>query len=101
MAYRPLFPRDVFAEIDRLQREMLQGFDVSPSIRGFSRGGYPAINIGSTPKSLEIYTFAPGVDPDKLEVQIEKGVLTISGERKIEPAPEKSTNISWTSGNAE
>jgi len=91
MAYRPLFHRDVFADMDRLQREMLQAFDISPSIRGLSRGGFPAINVGNTPKSLELYAFAPGLDPAKLEVQIEKGVLTISGERKADPAPEKAT----------
>lgn len=91
MAYRPLFPRDLFAELDRLQRDLMQAYDISPSIRGTSRGGYPAINIGNTPKSLEIYTFAPGVDPDKLDVQIEKGVLTISGERKADATPEKAT----------
>ena len=38
--YRSLFPRDLFAEVDRLQRELQQSFDtVSPSIRGFGRGG--------------------------------------------------------------
>lgn len=90
MPYRPLFARDVFAEMDRLQREMLQAFDISPSIRGLARGGYPAINVGSTPKSIELYTFAPGIDPATLDVQIEKGVLTIAGERKAEPVPEKA-----------
>jgi HSP20 family protein len=91
MAYRPLFPRDVFAEMDRLQREMLQAFDISPSIRGLARGGYPAVNVGATPKSIELYTFAPGIDPATLDVQIEKGVLTIAGERKAIPAPEKAS----------
>lgn len=91
MAYRPMYSRDVAAELDRLQREMLQAFDISPSIRGLSRGSYPAINVGSTPKSIEIYTFAPGIDPASLDVQIEKGVLTIAGERKADVAPEKST----------
>jgi HSP20 family protein len=79
--YRSLFPRDLFAEVDRLQREMQQAFDtVSPSIRGFARG-YPALNVGSTPASVEIYAFAPGVDPAKVEVRLERGVLTIEGER--------------------
>ncbi len=91
MAYRPLFSRDVFAELDRLQREMLQSFDISPSIRGLSRGGYPAINVGSTPRSIELYAFAPGVDPASLDVQIEKGVLTVSGERKADSVPEKAS----------
>ena len=90
MGCRPLFHRDVFADMDRLQRDMLLAFDISPSIRGLARGGFPAINVGHTPKSLELYVFAPGLAPDKIEVQIEKGVLTISGERKADPVPEKA-----------
>ena len=79
--YRTLFPRDVFADLDRLQRELQTAFDISPSIRGLARGGFPAINVGSTPTSVEIYAFAPGVDPATVDVQLEKGVLTIAGER--------------------
>ena len=36
--YRALFARDVFAELDRMQREMQEAFDLSPSIRGLGRG---------------------------------------------------------------
>lgn len=90
MMYRSLFPRDLFAELDRLQREMQQSYDLSPSIRGLSRGGFPAMNVGGTAQSVEIYAFAPGIDPASLDVQIEKGVLTIAGERKAEPVPEKA-----------
>jgi HSP20 family protein len=89
MYYRNLFPRDIFAELDRLQRDMQQAYD--PSIRGGARGGFPAMNVGSTPKSVEIYAFAPGVDPASLDVQIEKGVLTIAGERSLDALPEKAT----------
>jgi HSP20 family protein len=80
--YRTLFPRDVFAELDRLQRELQTAFDISPNIRGVARGGFPAMNVGNTQKSVEIYAFAPGVDPRSIDVQLEKGVLTIAGERK-------------------
>lgn len=80
--YRSLFPRDLFAEMDRLQREMQQALDLSPTIRGVARNGFPAINVGGTPQSVEIYVFAPGVDPATLEVQLERGLLTIAGERK-------------------
>lgn len=89
MPYRTQFPRDWFADIDRLQREMQQAFDLSPNIRGLTRG-FPALNVGGTPKSLEIYAFIPGVDPAGLEVQIEKGVLTVAGERQIDAVPEKA-----------
>lgn len=80
--YRSLFPRDIFAELDRLQREINSSLDFSPSIRGIGRGGFPAINLGSTPTSVEVYAFTPGVDPASLEINVERGVLTISGERQ-------------------
>jgi HSP20 family protein len=79
--YRTLFPRDVFAELDRLQREVQEAFDLSPSIRGLGRGGFPALNVGGTPQSVEIFAFAPGLDPATVEVNLDRGVLTIAGER--------------------
>ncbi|RZL61353.1 MAG: Hsp20/alpha crystallin family protein [Variovorax sp.] len=85
--YRSLFPRDMFAELDRLQRDMQQAFDLSPTIRGFARNGFPALNVGGTAKTIEIYAFAPGVDPGTLEVNLERGLLTVAGERKS-PLPE-------------
>ncbi len=82
MMYRSLFPRDLFADLDRLQQEMQSVFEASPSIRGLGRGGYPAVNVGGTPGSVEVYVFAPGVEPGAIDVNLDRGVLTISGERK-------------------
>jgi HSP20 family protein len=90
MYYRSLFPRDLFAEFDRLQHEMRQSFAPNPSIRGLTRG-FPALNVGGTPKAVDIYAFTPGIDPATLDVQLVKGVLTIAGERKIDSVPEKAT----------
>ena len=44
-------------------------------------------------KSVEIYAFAPGLDPASIDVQLEKGVLTVAGERKgaLPPADAKAT----------
>ncbi|WP_407278161.1 Hsp20/alpha crystallin family protein [Aromatoleum evansii] len=81
MFYRSVFPRDLLSELDRMQREMQQAYEFSPSIRGLARGGFPAMNVGNTPHSVEIYAFAPGIDPATIDVQLEKGVLTIAGER--------------------
>ena len=77
-----LFPRDLFAELDRLQRQVQQAIEFSPSIRGFARGGFPALNVANTAQSAEIYGFAPGLEPATIEVQLERGVLSIAGERK-------------------
>jgi HSP20 family protein len=76
-----MFPRDIFADLARLQRELQQSFDAGPSIRGIGRSGFPALNVGGTPQAVELYAFAPGLDPAKIEVNLERGVLTIAGER--------------------
>ena len=92
--YRSLFPRDVFAELDLLQREMQQALDVSPNIRGLGRGGFPALNVGGTAQSVEIYAFTPGLDPKTLEVNLDRGVLTIAGERNGQlPADDKKAAV--------
>ncbi len=93
MFYRSLFPRDLFVDFDRLQREMQSALDTAPAIRGLGRGGYPALNVGTTPQAVEVFVFAPGLDPAKIDVQLERGVLTLSGERPELPksADEKST----------
>ena len=80
--YRSLFSNDLFADLQRLQRELTQAFEPGASIRGFGRGGFPALNIGNTTESVEIYAFAPGLDPKSLDVNLERGVLTLSGERE-------------------
>jgi len=89
--YRTLFPSDIFANLDRLQREFQRFSGPASSIRGFGRGGFPALNVGTTPESIEIYAFAPGLDPSTVDVTIDRGVLTLSGERKSE-LPESSDN---------
>ena len=78
------FPSDVFGDIGRLRRElddMFGGGGMPSSIRSVAPGTFPSINIGNTPSSVEIYAFAPGIDPSKVEVVIDRGVLTLSGER--------------------
>ena len=81
-----LFPRDLYAELERLQRDLQQSFVHSPSIRGLARGRFPALNVAATPRSAEIYAFAPGLEPKSIEVQLERGVLSIWGERAATPA---------------
>ena len=87
---RSFFARDVFGELDRLQREMNTLFDYSPAIRG-GRGTYPALNVGSTDNSVEVYAFAPGLDPATIDVNLDRGVLSIAGDVKSQ-LPESAGN---------
>jgi len=66
--------------MDRLQRDIQQALNPSPSIRGLGRG-FTLLNVGGTPQALEIYAFAPGLEPDAVEVTLDRGILTIAGKR--------------------
>ena len=78
------FPGGLLAELERLQRELQEdfaNFGRPGSIRALASGAFPALNVGSTASTIEVYAFAPGLDPAKLDVQIDHGLLSISGER--------------------
>jgi HSP20 family protein len=90
------FPGDLFADMEGLQRqvEQLLGWRRAPSsIRAAQRGAFPAINMGVTADAVEIYAFAPGIDPATVEVSVDKGLLTLTGERRT-AAPEASESVS-------
>jgi HSP20 family protein len=79
------FPGGLFADFDRVRREMDALFGLSggaQGIRAVSEGGFPALNVGHTPQSVEVFLFAPGIDAGKVDVTLDRGVLTIAGERK-------------------
>lgn len=77
------FSDDLFGELENLQRQLV-GRSVVSNIRPVARGSFPAINLGSTPSSVEVYAFVPGVDSKTLDIQIDKNLLTLQGERVLE-----------------
>ena len=86
-------PGDWFADFEQLQDrldELLGGRGAAPSsIRAVGRGGaFPALNVGTWAEALEIYAFAPGLDPKSSEVSVEKGLLAIAGERDAQKGAE-------------
>lgn len=91
------FPGDVFAEIDAIHRQLGRMFGVGEwpsSIRATARGAFPAVNMGTTDEAVEIFAFAPGLDPAKIEVTVENGLLVIAGERA--PAvPQAGDNLNF------
>ena len=73
---------NLFTELERLQRQLSSVFDGLPSsLRSGRLDAFPQINIGSTDDTIEIVAFAPGLDPAKLEVSVDKGLLVIAGQR--------------------
>jgi HSP20 family protein len=78
-----LFAGELFPELARLQQQLDEVFQAGTgaNIRA-SRGAFPAVNLGTSPESIEVLAFAPGVDPKALQITIDKGLLVIAGERK-------------------
>jgi HSP20 family protein len=76
---------DLFADVSQLQdrlQELFGNQTQGSSIRAVARAGaFPALNVGTWADALEIYAFAPGVMASSIDVSVEKGLLTISGER--------------------
>ena len=85
---------DLFAELNRMQSLLDQVFPAAgSSIRSSARAGFPVLNVGTTPTAIEVQALAPGLDLDKLEITVDRGLLVIAGERRsaLPPAAERSS----------
>jgi HSP20 family protein len=79
------FEDPLFNEFRRLQDQMDEMFSqwtLPAGIRSLPRGAFPAINVGVTADKVDIYVFAPGLDPKGIDVSLQQNLLTVSGERK-------------------
>jgi HSP20 family protein len=90
-------PYGLFGQFERLRRDLDDVFGAAGlpnSIRSVAPGTIPAVNVGRTSKSVEIYAFAPGLDASKIDVTLDRGVLRISGERASSiPAGDPKVNV--------
>jgi HSP20 family protein len=79
------FEDGFFDQFRRLENEMEQVFgsgawpQVAQATR--TRSAYPPINVGVTAEQIDVYLFAPGVDPKRLGITIHENLLTVKGER--------------------
>lgn len=75
-----------FDEYRRLEGEIDQLFGRGPlpaGIRAMRRGTFPPINVGATPERVDVYLFAAGLDPKRLDISIQQNLLAVSGNRKV------------------
>ena len=86
---------DLYAELNRMQSQLDQAFPASgASIRSAAGTGFPVLNVGTTPTAIEVQALAPGLDADKLEITVDRGLLIIAGERKTQlPPPAERVNV--------
>lgn len=94
---------DMFAELSRLQQGMAQMFNPGAgagSLRALPRHTFPVINVGSSADAIEVLALAPGVEPDALQITVDKGLLVIAGERKDALPPTGQETVQGTGGPA-
>lgn len=80
MLYATLFPRDVFAQLNHL-------LDSGSTPQALA----PALNVSTTPDAVEVNALLPGLNPACLDIQLDRGVLSIAGERPAPAAGEAGT----------
>lgn len=77
---------------DQLQRELnmpMTKFDTEDNGNIATANWAPAVDIKEDDKAFTLLADIPGVNPDEIEVTMDKGVLTVKGERKSEKKTEE------------
>jgi HSP20 family protein len=68
----------------QLMDRMLEDAYVMPRERGGEGWGGPALDVFEEGDNLVVEAHLPGLKPDDLDVNVERGVLTISGQSETE-----------------
>lgn len=71
-----------FADVARLQQNLDSFFGATAQdkvVRGFA----PAVDVQEDAEKIELHADLPGVKLEDIDIQLDKGVLTIKGERKL------------------
>ena len=83
----------LFEEFRRTEQQIDELFGSGtqpPAIRSVARGTYPPINMGAAPDGIDIYLFAAGLNPKSIELNIQRNLATVAGERQV-PLNENAT----------
>ena len=92
---------DLFKEMDQLQQDigsLFNGYNRGPLFGpafepGLGLRQYPKINLRDDVENVYVEALVPGVDPDKIEMNVLGNTLTVAGERKVADQPEEK--LTW------
>lgn len=81
--------KDPFADLTKVHETMNrlfeEAFSASPSREGtWPTPWEPAVDIYETDDAIIVKAEVPGVEKDRVSVEVKEGVLTLSGERKVD-----------------
>ena len=83
----------LFEEFRRMEQQMDELFGSGtqpPAIRSVARGTFPLINMGAAADGIDIYVYAAGMDLRSIQLNIQRNLLTVAGEREV-PVDENAT----------
>ncbi|MBB3772638.1 MULTISPECIES: Hsp20/alpha crystallin family protein [Ancylobacter] len=81
---------DMLNRAERMHRQMFQPAP-EPARRPGALRWEPPVDVLETERELLVLAALPGVDPDRITVAINGGVLTIAGERVLPPELHRAT----------
>ncbi len=90
MLYRRSSYPTAWDEMERLQREMNQFFNVSLSNRPTGSPDFPAINVWSNDEGAVLTAEIPGINPDEIDISVIGQTITIVGKRQPEAVGENA-----------
>ena len=72
--------------MNRIFDDFFRGFDIAPfpSAGRFEAAAWPRLDVEDTGKEVRIMAELPGLDEKDVSLEIANGVLSISGEKKLE-----------------
>lgn len=77
---------DIFQEMDMLRREIDQVFKGvgrgTAFLPGIGAGEYPRMNLSEDENNYYVEALVPGIKPEDLDLNLMRGALTLSGQRK-------------------
>jgi HSP20 family protein len=78
-------------ELDNVWNDITRGF--TQMIDGEKRTSMPAIDIERKNNAVIVRADLPGVEPDEVKIEVQDGVLTISGEREEQTEKKEKTYV--------
>lgn len=87
--------RPFFGQLDQLRHDLDSLFSETgfSDIRSAPRGSFPLINIGESTDEVRVFVFAPGMNADDLDVNLQNNVLSIHGRRSAEPGQQPGQGL--------
>jgi len=85
-------PWNPWQELDQIQKDMSRLFGrriARPSVPV----GYPAVNLWADDRSLVLTAEVPGLNPDQLDITVNRNTIILSGMRETERPKEGETHF--------